>query len=82
MVTWADVQHVMKGIGKCRYEYSNISLSIRTMGGQRNHTLIQEIPFKDENKPRQRTSRRKKRENVKGDKLHCIVGVDVRNWSV
>lgn len=21
MVTWADVQHVMTGIGKCRYEY-------------------------------------------------------------
>lgn len=52
------------------------------MGGQRNHTLIQEMPFKDENKPRQRTSRRKKRENVKGDKLHCIVGIDVRHWPV
>lgn len=47
----------------CRIS-SNISLSIRTMGGQRNHTLIQEMPFKDENKPRQRTYRRKKRENV------------------
>lgn len=65
MVTWADVQHVMTGMNTCRIS-SNISLSIRTMGGQRNHTLIQEMPFKDENKPRQRTSRRKKRENVKG----------------
>lgn len=52
------------------------------MGGQRNHTLIQEMPLKGENKPRQRTYRRKKRENVKGDKLHCIAGIYVRHWPV
>lgn len=25
---------------------------------------------------------KKEKENVKGDKLYCIVGVDVRNWLV